>query len=217
MAAFEFNLAEITTRLSLCSDYSWSNWNWRYSFQKNIMNIESVSYFWEVMFESPIKFFVNLQHTEWAKGHDLNPRLTMFDSQKSHQFLNIGSLILIVTTICFKEVGHRSDRSSSHLTARKTIFFFFQIFWKDGISKKIALKSFWKYHEIFLVLSGKMIFLFPENMILFFRRKMKDDIFQKKYMEIWCFLQMFWKDGLSKKIALEYDLFVISGKLVLSS
>ena len=33
---------------------------------------------------------------------------------------------------------------------------------------------------IFLVLSGKMIFLFPENMILRTRRKMKDDISQKK-------------------------------------
>ena len=32
---------------------------------------------------------------------------------------------------------------------------------------------------IFLVLSGKMIFLFPENIILFFRRKMKDDLSQK--------------------------------------
>ena len=52
---------------------------------------------------------------------------------------------------------------------------------------------------IFLVLSGKMIFLFPENMILFFRRKMKDDLSQKKYMEIWYFLQMPRKDGLSKK------------------
>ena len=32
---------------------------------------------------------------------------------------------------------------------------------------------------IFLILSGKMVFLFPENMILFFRRKMKDDLSQK--------------------------------------
>ena len=32
---------------------------------------------------------------------------------------------------------------------------------------------------IFLVLSGNMIFLLPENMILFFRRKMKDDLSQK--------------------------------------
>ena len=32
-----------------------------------------------------------------------------------------------------------------------------------------------------LVLSEKMGFLFPENMILFFRQKIKDDIFQKIY------------------------------------
>ena len=31
-----------------------------------------------------------------------------------------------------------------------------------------------------VVLPGKVIFLFPENMILFFRRKMKDDLSQKK-------------------------------------
>ena len=32
---------------------------------------------------------------------------------------------------------------------------------------------------IFLLLSGKMIFLFPDKMILFFRQKMKDDLYQK--------------------------------------
>ena len=32
----------------------------------------------------------------------------------------------------------------------------------------------------FLVSSGKMIFLFPEKMILFFRRKMKDDLSRKQ-------------------------------------
>ena len=52
---------------------------------------------------------------------------------------------------------------------------------------------------IFSVLSGKMIFIFPETIILFFRRKMKDDLSQTKYMKIWFFLQMFWKDDLSKK------------------
>ena len=35
---------------------------------------------------------------------------------------------------------------------------------------------------ISLVLSGKMTFLFPENIILLFN-KMKDDLSQKKYME----------------------------------
>ena len=33
---------------------------------------------------------------------------------------------------------------------------------------------------IFPVLSGKMIFPFPENMIWFFRHKVKDDLSQKK-------------------------------------
>ena len=32
----------------------------------------------------------------------------------------------------------------------------------------------------FFVSLGKMIFLFSENMILFYRRKMKDDLSQKK-------------------------------------
>ena len=41
---------------------------------------------------------------------------------------------------------------------------------------------------------------------------MKDDLSQKKYMEIWYILQMFQKDGLSKKIALEYDLSYIMRK-----
>ena len=36
------------------------------------------------------------------------------------------------------------------------------------------------WNTIFLVLSGKMIFPFSENMILFLRRKMKDSLSQKK-------------------------------------
>ena len=35
------------------------------------------------------------------------------------------------------------------------------------------------WNMIFLVLSGKMMFLFPENIILFFRQKIKDDLSQK--------------------------------------
>ena len=68
---------------------------------------------------------------------------------------------------------------------------------------------------IFLVSSGKMIFLLPEN-ILFFRRKMKNDLSQKKYMEIWYFLQMFCKIGLSEKTEMEYDLSYIMRKDAIS-
>ena len=52
---------------------------------------------------------------------------------------------------------------------------------------------------IFLVvLSRKMIFLFPENVILFFRRKIKDDLSQKIHGNM-IFSSNAWKDGLSKK------------------
>ena len=42
---------------------------------------------------------------------------------------------------------------------------------------------------------------------------MKDDLSQKKYMEIWYFLEISWKDGLSKKSAPDYTvLFSFSRK-----
>ena len=55
-------------------------------------------------------------------------------------------------------------------TARKTIFSFSRRSEKMVFPKKLS------WNMIFLVLSGKMIFLFPENMILHVRRKMKDDL-----------------------------------------
>ena len=65
---------------------------------------------------------------------------------------------------------------------------------------------------VFLVLSGKMTFLFPENIILFFRRKRKDDLSQKKIYGIMIFSSNVLKDGLSKKNTLEYGLFCITWK-----
>ena len=57
------------------------------------------------------------------------------------------------------------------------IWYFLQTFWKDGLSKKKKKKS--HRNMVFLVLSGKMIFPFSKNMILFFRWKMKDHISEK--------------------------------------
>ena len=51
-------------------------------------------------------------------------------------------------------------------------------------SGKMVFPKTLHWDMIFLVLWGKMIFLFPGNIILFLRRKMKDHISQKKYMEI---------------------------------
>ena len=58
-------------------------------------------------------------------------------------------------------------------TARKTIFSFSRHPEKMVFSKKL------RWNMIFLVLSGKMIFLSPENMISPLRQKMKDDLSQK--------------------------------------
>ena len=63
-------------------------------------------------------------------------------------------------------------------TAQKSIFSF------SKCSEKMTFPKKSDWNMIFLVPSGNMIFLFPENMILSFRRKMKDNLSQKKYMEI---------------------------------
>ena len=55
-------------------------------------------------------------------------------------------------------------------TARKTIFSF------SGRSEKMVFPKNLRWNMTFLVLSGKMIFPFPENMILHVGRKMRDDL-----------------------------------------
>ena len=60
----------------------------------------------------------------------------------------------------------------SHCSLHEKLFFP-QMFWKDCLSKKIALE----YH-LSCIIRKDGIFFF-ENMILFFRRKMKDVLSQK--------------------------------------
>ena len=55
----------------------------------------------------------------------------------------------------------------------KNHIFFFQMFWKDGLPKKITLEC-----DLSCIMK-KDISPFPENMILYFRRKMKADLSQK--------------------------------------
>ena len=53
-------------------------------------------------------------------------------------------------------------------------------------------------HISWLQLSGKIIFFFRKYDVTP-RRKMKENISQKKYTEIWYLLQIYWKYGLFKK------------------
>ena len=92
--------------------------------------------------------------------------------------------------------------------ARKTMFSFSKCFENMVFPKK----SHW--NMIFLVLSGKMIFLFPENMILFFRHKMKDDLSQKNIWKYDIFYRYFRKMVFPGNSRLNTIFFVISGKIV---
>ena len=65
---------------------------------------------------------------------------------------------------------------------------------------------------IFLVLLGKMIFLFAENIILSLRRKMKDDLSQKNTRKYDIFFKCFEKMVLSKETTLGHDLSCIIWK-----
>ena len=57
-----------------------------------------------------------------------------------------------------------------------------------------------------------MVFLSPENIIFFFRRKMKDDISQENTWKYDIFYICSGNMAFPKKIVLEYDLFCIIRK-----
>ena len=91
-------------------------------------------------------------------------------------------------------------------TARETIFSF------SKCSEKIIFPKKSHQNMIFLVSSGKMIFLFPKNMVLFFRRKMKDNLSQKNTWKYDAFFKCSEKMVFPKKIALGYYLSYIMRK-----
>ena len=59
-----------------------------------------------------------------------------------------------------------------------------------------------------------MIFPFPENVILFFRRRKKDDLFQRNTWEYDVFFKCSEKMVFPKKSHRNMIFFVISGKMV---
>ena len=71
-----------------------------------------------------------------------------------------------------------------------------------------------RWNMIFLALSGKMMFLFPKNMILFFRHKRKDDLSQKNTWKYDVFFKFSEKTAFPKNSRLNTIFFVISGKMV---
>ena len=92
-------------------------------------------------------------------------------------------------------------------TARKTVFSFSRRPEKMIFPKKL------RWNMIFLVLPGKTMFLFPENMIWHLRRTMKDDISQKKNTRKYdIFFKLSEKKVFSKRAAPGHDLSCIIWK-----
>ena len=73
------------------------------------------------------------------------------------------------------------------------------------------------YNMIFLVLSGKMIFLFLENMILNLRRKMKDDLSYKIQGNMIFYSNLLKRWSFQKGPRMHMIFFVLSGKIVFFS
>ena len=65
---------------------------------------------------------------------------------------------------------------------------------------------------IFLVLSGKRIFLFPKNMILYLRQKTKDDLPKKNTRKYDAFFKLSEKMDFPKRAVPAHDLFCIIWK-----
>ena len=94
-------------------------------------------------------------------------------------------------------------------TAQKTIFSF------SKSSEKMIFPQNLHCNMIFLVSAGKMIFIFPESMILFFRRKMKDDLSQKNTWKYDVFFKCSKKVIFPKKSRQKMIFLVSSGKMAL--
>ena len=70
--------------------------------------------------------------------------------------------------------------------------------------EKMVFPKKLRWNMIFLVLSGKIMFLFPENMILYLRRKMKDDLSQKNTRKYDIFFKLSKKMVFLKKVTPEH-------------
>ena len=80
--------------------------------------------------------------------------------------------------------------------------------------KQYCTKNYIFFFQMFFpVLSGKVIFLFPENVILFFRGKMKDDLSQKNTWKYDIFFNCSKKMVFPKKSHWHMIFLVSSGKI----
>ena len=104
----------------------------------------------------------------------------------------------------FKKFSETMPNKNKFYHCTKTIFSFSKCFEKVVFPKKPH------WNLIFIILSGKMIFLFPENLILFFRCQQKDNLSQKITWKYDIFFKCPEKMVFPKSLYLNMTFFVIS-------
>ena len=111
-------------------------------------------------------------------------------------------------SICSWNIKRKFFQSSHSFsfTARKTIFSF------SRHPENMVFPKTLRWNMIFLVSSGKMIFLFSKNIILHLRQKMKDDLSQKNTQKYYIFFKPSEKMVFRKRAALGHDLSCIIWK-----
>ena len=119
--------------------------------------------------------------------------------------------LLIVThctTLCHSLllVLIRCHSLSLNVCTKTHIFF-------SKCSEKIVFPKKLHRNMILLILTGKMMFLFPENMISFFRQKMKGDLSLKNTWKYDVFFKFSEKMFFSKKSRRNMIFLVSSGKM----
>ena len=92
----------------------------------------------------------------------------------------------------------------------KNHIFFFQMFWKDCLSKKVALE----YDISWIIRKDDISFPRKYDLIVWAENE-RWSFSKKKNVEIWYLLQMFQKDSLSKKSHRNMIFLVTSGKVAL--
>ena len=107
-----------------------------------------------------------------------------------------------ISTAC--NANEWKNKHKIHCT--KNHIFFFQMFWKDGLSSHWNMTWIALGYDTSCTTSWKMIFFFPENMILFYRRKMKDDLSQENTWKHDIFFKCSEKIAFPKKITPEHEL-----------
>ena len=99
-----------------------------------------------------------------------------------------------------------NKRNFGHALHGKPYFLF------PDVLKRWFFQNKSRWNMIFVVLSRKMIFLFPKNMILHVRRKMEDDLSQKNTLKYDILFKRSEKMVFSKRAAQGHDLSCIIWK-----